>query len=248
MGQAAATTKTGRDRALQGGVRVLPQPRPGLREPLRPEGRLLPGPGRARATGGLAVRAVRPADLGLRLHRDQRLGLRLHRPAGQPGPGQPLRRPRRAGARSSTRSSPRPETADPFVGSLRRRHPRDDSRRATSGWACTATATRSPTTSPTCTTRRASPGRRRRRSARSLSRLYTGSEIGQGYHGDEDNGEKSAWYLFCALGFYPLVMGSAEYAIGSPLFTKATVHLENGKQIVIKAPEEQRAQRLRAGR
>lgn len=49
-----------------------------------------------------------------------------------------------------------------------------------------------------------------------LSRLYTGSEIGQGYHGDEDNGEQSAWYLFSSLGFYPLVMGSGEYAIGSP--------------------------------
>ncbi|MFF4572826.1 GH92 family glycosyl hydrolase [Streptomyces sp. NPDC001410] len=69
-----------------------------------------------------------------------------------------------------------------------------------------------------------------------LSRLYTGSEIGQGYHGDEDNGEQSAWYLFSSLGFYPLVMGSGEYAIGSPLFTKATVHLENGRDLVIKAP------------
>ncbi|WP_328932209.1 MULTISPECIES: GH92 family glycosyl hydrolase [unclassified Streptomyces] len=70
-----------------------------------------------------------------------------------------------------------------------------------------------------------------------LSRLYTGSEIGQGYHGDEDNGEQSAWYLFSALGFYPLVMGSGEYAIGSPLFTKATVHLENGRDLVVKAPK-----------
>jgi predicted alpha-1,2-mannosidase len=70
-----------------------------------------------------------------------------------------------------------------------------------------------------------------------MSRLYTGSEIGQGYHGDEDNGEQSAWYLFSALGFYPLVMGSGEYAIGSPLFTKATVHLENGKDLVVKAPK-----------
>jgi predicted alpha-1,2-mannosidase len=70
-----------------------------------------------------------------------------------------------------------------------------------------------------------------------LSRLYTGSEIGQGYHGDEDNGEQSAWYLFSSLGFYPLVMGSGEYAIGSPLFTKATVHLENGKDLVVKAPK-----------
>ncbi|MFE9771755.1 GH92 family glycosyl hydrolase [Streptomyces sp. NPDC005931] len=69
-----------------------------------------------------------------------------------------------------------------------------------------------------------------------LSRLYTGSEIGQGYHGDEDNGEQSAWYLFSALGFYPLVMGSGEYAIGSPLFTKATVHLENGRKLVVEAP------------
>ena len=70
-----------------------------------------------------------------------------------------------------------------------------------------------------------------------LSRLYTGSEIGQGYHGDEDNGEQSAWYLFSALGFYPLVMGSGEYAIGSPLFTKATVHLENGHDLTVKAPK-----------
>ncbi|MFF3942133.1 GH92 family glycosyl hydrolase [Streptomyces phaeofaciens] len=70
-----------------------------------------------------------------------------------------------------------------------------------------------------------------------LSRLYTGSEIGQGYHGDEDNGEQSAWYLFSALGFYPLVMGGGEYAVGSPLFKKATVHLENGKDLVVRAPK-----------
>jgi predicted alpha-1,2-mannosidase len=70
-----------------------------------------------------------------------------------------------------------------------------------------------------------------------LSRLYTGSEIGQGYHGDEDNGEQSAWYVFSALGFYPLVMGSGEYAIGSPLFTKATVHLDNGEKLVVNAPK-----------
>ncbi|MFJ8106467.1 GH92 family glycosyl hydrolase [Streptomyces sp. NPDC096132] len=70
-----------------------------------------------------------------------------------------------------------------------------------------------------------------------LSRLYTGSSIGQGYHGDEDNGEQSAWYLFSALGFYPLVMGSGEYAVGSPLFKKATVHLENGRDLVVRAPK-----------
>ncbi|GHG58538.1 hypothetical protein GCM10018980_45890 [Streptomyces capoamus] len=69
-----------------------------------------------------------------------------------------------------------------------------------------------------------------------LSRLYTGSEIGQGYHGDEDNGEQSGWYLFSALGFYPLVMGSGEYSIGSPLFKQVTVHLENGRDLVVRAP------------
>ena len=62
--------------------------------------------------------------------------------------------------------------------------------------------------------------RRRRRCATALRRLYIGSEIGQGYPGDEDNGEMSAWYLFSRSGFYPLQMGSPTYAIGSPLFTR----------------------------
>ncbi|MGH3081416.1 MAG: GH92 family glycosyl hydrolase, partial [Gaiellaceae bacterium] len=70
-----------------------------------------------------------------------------------------------------------------------------------------------------------------------LRRMYLGSEIGQGYAGDEDNGETSAWYLFSALGFYPLQVGSTDYAIGSPLFTKATIHLENGKDLVVSAPQ-----------
>ncbi|OLB77055.1 MAG: alpha-mannosidase [Actinobacteria bacterium 13_2_20CM_2_71_6] len=74
-----------------------------------------------------------------------------------------------------------------------------------------------------------------------VSRLYLGSEIGQGYTGDEDNGEMSAWYVFSALGFYPLQMGSPYYAIGSPLFTKATINLENGKKIVVNAPNNSRS-------
>ncbi|WP_113704525.1 GH92 family glycosyl hydrolase [Nonomuraea lactucae] len=69
-----------------------------------------------------------------------------------------------------------------------------------------------------------------------LSRLYLGSEIGQGYPGDEDNGEMSAWYVFSALGFYPLQVGSQDYAVGSPLFTKATVHLPGGGDLVVRAP------------
>ncbi len=69
-----------------------------------------------------------------------------------------------------------------------------------------------------------------------LARLYLGSEIGQGYPGDEDNGEMSAWQVLSALGFYPLQMGSPFYAVGSPLFTRATVHLENGNDLVVSAP------------
>jgi len=68
-----------------------------------------------------------------------------------------------------------------------------------------------------------------------LDRCYVGASFGQGYIGDEDNGEMSAWYIFSALGFYPLVMGSDEFAIGSPLFDEATVNLEGGKTLVIKA-------------
>ena len=68
-----------------------------------------------------------------------------------------------------------------------------------------------------------------------MARLYVGSEIGQGYCGDEDNGEMSGWYILSALGFYPQNMGSGQYIIGSPLFDKVTVHLEGGKDLVIEA-------------
>ncbi|HET9738117.1 MAG TPA: GH92 family glycosyl hydrolase [Solirubrobacteraceae bacterium] len=73
-----------------------------------------------------------------------------------------------------------------------------------------------------------------------LRRMYVGSEIGQGYAGDEDNGETSAWYLFSALGFYPLQVGSPYYAVGSPLFKRATVHLANGRDLVVEAPANSR--------
>jgi predicted alpha-1,2-mannosidase len=68
-----------------------------------------------------------------------------------------------------------------------------------------------------------------------MDRLYVGSEIGQGYCGDEDNGEMSGWYILSSLGFYPQNMGSGQYIIGSPLFDKVTVHLEGGKDLVIEA-------------
>ncbi|BCY07469.1 GH92 family glycosyl hydrolase [Actinoplanes sp. L3-i22] len=69
-----------------------------------------------------------------------------------------------------------------------------------------------------------------------MQRLYVGGEIGQGYLGDEDNGEMSSWYILSSLGIYPLQNGSSSWAIGSPLFTEATVHRTTG-DIVVKAHE-----------
>lgn len=66
------------------------------------------------------------------------------------------------------------------------------------------------------------------------NRLFVGSDIGQGYPGDEDNGEFSAWYVFSALGFYPLEVGSGDYTIGTPLFDSATLTIGD-RDIVIKA-------------
>ena len=66
-----------------------------------------------------------------------------------------------------------------------------------------------------------------------MDRLY--SSAPDGYCGDEDNGQTSAWYVFSALGFYPVCPGSGEYAIGTPLFEKAIVHLENGRELEINA-------------
>ena len=67
-----------------------------------------------------------------------------------------------------------------------------------------------------------------------MDRMYTPTP--DGYCGDEDNGQTSAWYVFSAMGFYPVAPGTDEYALGSPLFKKVTVNLENGKKLVIDAP------------
>ncbi|OIN58258.1 GH92 family glycosyl hydrolase [Arsenicibacter rosenii] len=66
-----------------------------------------------------------------------------------------------------------------------------------------------------------------------MNRLYLPTP--DGYCGDEDNGQTSAWYVFTALGFYPVCPASDQYVIGSPLFKKATLTLENGKKVVINA-------------
>lgn len=73
-----------------------------------------------------------------------------------------------------------------------------------------------------------------------LRRLYVGSEIGQGYLGDEDNGEMSSWYILSSLGIYPLQAGSSEWAIGSPQFTRMTVRRSSG-DIVVNAPNNSTA-------
>lgn len=68
-----------------------------------------------------------------------------------------------------------------------------------------------------------------------MNRMYKPTP--DGYCGDEDNGQTSAWYVFSALGFYPVCPGSDEYVLGAPLFNKASIEFENGKVLTINAPE-----------
>ena len=68
-----------------------------------------------------------------------------------------------------------------------------------------------------------------------MDRMYTPTP--DGYCGDEDNGQTSAWYVFTALGFYPVCPGTDQYIMGAPLFKKATLHFENGKTMTINAPK-----------
>jgi predicted alpha-1,2-mannosidase len=74
-----------------------------------------------------------------------------------------------------------------------------------------------------------------------MNRLYKATP--DGYCGDEDNGQTSAWYVFSALGFYPVTPAVPQYVLGAPLFPKATLHLENGKTVTINAPANSDAQR-----
>lgn len=69
-----------------------------------------------------------------------------------------------------------------------------------------------------------------------LKRLYVGSDFGQGYVGDEDNGEQSAWYILSALGIYPQNLASNQFVLGSPLFKEAKVQLPHGRSLTVKAP------------
>ena len=66
-----------------------------------------------------------------------------------------------------------------------------------------------------------------------MDRLYNSGPAG--YCGDEDNGQTSAWYVFSALGFYPVCPGTGQYVLGSPLFDKATLMLPDDRTFVIRA-------------
>ncbi len=67
-----------------------------------------------------------------------------------------------------------------------------------------------------------------------MNRMYRATP--DGYCGDEDNGQTSAWFVFSALGFYPVTPGANEYVLGAPLFKNAVILLESGKKIEISAP------------
>jgi putative alpha-1,2-mannosidase len=67
-----------------------------------------------------------------------------------------------------------------------------------------------------------------------MNRLYRATP--DGYCGDEDNGQTSAWYVFSSLGFYPVTPSVPQYALGAPLFPEAVLHLENGRKVTIRAP------------
>ena len=66
-----------------------------------------------------------------------------------------------------------------------------------------------------------------------MDKLYNANP--DGYCGDEDNGQTSAWYVFSAMGFYPVCPGSNQYVLGVPYFDKLTLHLENGKSLTVTA-------------
>lgn len=71
-----------------------------------------------------------------------------------------------------------------------------------------------------------------------MDKFYT--TLPDGYCGDEDNGQTSAWYVFSALGFYPVCPVSCEYALGSPLFKKAVLHLPSA-DVTLNAPANSRS-------
>ncbi len=74
-----------------------------------------------------------------------------------------------------------------------------------------------------------------------MDRMYMATP--DGYCGDEDNGQTSAWYVFSAMGFYPVTPAIDQYVLGAPLFKKVTINLENGKTVTINAPQNSKDNR-----
>ena len=68
-----------------------------------------------------------------------------------------------------------------------------------------------------------------------MDKFYTAAP--DGYCGDEDNGQTSAWYVFSAMGFYPVCPASGQFAVGTPLFNEVRVTLPSGKKFTISAPD-----------
>lgn len=77
------------------------------------------------------------------------------------------------------------------------------------------------------------PWKSQHKSRQIIEQFYTDQP--DGLCGNDDAGQMSAWYIFTAMGFYPTTPGVEDYVIGSPLFDKVTIHLENGKQFIIMA-------------
>lgn len=72
-----------------------------------------------------------------------------------------------------------------------------------------------------------------------MNNLYNNSS--SGYAGNDDCGEMSAWYIFSALGFYPVNPASGEYVIGTPMLEEAVIQLSGGKQFIVKAPRKKKS-------
>jgi predicted alpha-1,2-mannosidase len=79
------------------------------------------------------------------------------------------------------------------------------------------------------------PWKTQQRVRQVMANLYDSSP--HGLCGDEDNGQTSAWYVFSALGFYPVTPGNPTYILGSPLFDRVTLKLPNGKSFVVEAAD-----------
>ena len=69
-----------------------------------------------------------------------------------------------------------------------------------------------------------------------MKKLYASTP--DGYCGDEDNGQTSAWYVFSALGFYPVTPASDVYVLGNPIFEEVKLQLPNNKEFIIKNTEK----------